>query len=555
MKKSTETQNEHDLKQIAKQLKGLSRKIPIYLYSEAGVNDVFSEEARSALSVLSSVTEMITVHEHGLNDPSAEKWNVVHSPTLLFHPERYRIKWIGAPLGEEWRIIIETLVLLGNGNGLYDREAARILDRIQTPRNLKVFVSGSCLYCPQQALNALKAAIHKPELISLSIIDTKANQKLAARYKAHSVPRTYVDDLLIAKGAQPEELFLLSVEKKSQQTSSLPEKGESEVDTDLVIVGAGPAGLSAGIYAARSGLGTVVLEKGVLGGQVATTPVVENYPGMKQIGGQALVDIMVMHAQEYVRIFQGEEVIEVLPGPPLTVRTDRRSFKANAVLLATGAVNKRLDVPGESRLGGRGVSYCSTCDGFFFRGQKVIMIGGGDSAATEALHLNNIDVDVTVVHRKDSLKAQDVLVQQLHQNNIPILYNTEVMEIRGKHSVEEVLLMNNRTKERTTLDVQGVFLAIGYNPAVELARKAGLTLTDEGYIQQENYRTTVPGIYTAGDVSGGFKQIVIAAGQGAEAASASGIFRDLVNPYWKTERGNHYWHPDAIHIYCRGYEL
>lgn len=242
------------------------------------------------------------------------------------------------------------------------------------------------------------------------------------------------------------------------------------------------------------------------------------------------MDIMVTHALEYVQIFPGEEVVEVDPADTITVQTSRRKFITRAVLMATGATHRNLGVPGELRLAGHGVSYCSTCDGPLFRGRKVIIVGGGNSAVTEALHMHNIGVDVTLVHRRDDLRAQKFLVENLIQNNIPILFNTEVKEIRGKHNVEEVLLYNSKTEEISTLAVGGVFIAIGYDPAVGLARKTGIELTEEGYIKHEQYRTNIPGIYSAGDVAGGYKQIVIAAGHGAEAALT--IFEDLINPYW-----------------------
>ena len=307
------------------------------------------------------------------------------------------------------------------------------------------------------------------------------------------------------------------------------------METDLVIVGGGPAGLTAGIYAARSGLKAVVIEKGGLGGQIATTPVVENYPGLTQVGGKTLVDIMVSHALEYANIFPGEEVIDIHPGNPIEVRTNRRRFKSRSVLLATGATYRHLDVPGETRLSGHGVSYCSTCDGPLFKGRKVVIVGGGDSAVTEALHLRNIGVDVTLIHRKDTLRAQHQLARNLAENDIPVIFNTEVKEIRGKDRVTEVELHNSKTDETTVMATDGIFIAIGYVPAVALAQRLGVEITDEGYIKRDSrHRTNIPGVYSAGDVEGGYKQIVIAAGQGSEAALS--VFEDLVNPYWKTEK-------------------
>jgi thioredoxin reductase (NADPH) len=159
------------------------------------------------------------------------------------------------------------------------------------------------------------------------------------------------------------------------------------------------------------------------------------------------------------------------------------------------------------------------------------MVGGGNSAVTEALHLFHMGIDVTLIHRRDKLRAQEFLAQQLFNNNIPVLWNTEVREIRGEERVSEVLLVNNKTNEQTEFQTDGVFIAIGYEPAVELAEKFGLEINEDGYIQQDGkHRTSVPGVYSAGDVEGGYKQIVTASGQGAEAAMT--IFEDLINPYW-----------------------
>jgi thioredoxin reductase (NADPH) len=517
--------------EIARMLAIIPEAIPIFLFSRPMKNDVFTNAARQVIRLFRTLTDKIALREYDLDHELAKKWKVVHSPALLFDPDNYHIRWLGAPMGEEARIFIEALVHVGTGQSNLTEQSAKVLQRIDGPRNIKVFVSATCPYCPQQALNALKAAVAKPDLISLEIIDIQANPELADQYAAQSVPQTYANDVLIAQGAQTEELFMVSLEKMTQQTIFIPESDAREVETDLVIVGGGPAGLTAGIYAARSGLKSVVVEKGVLGGQVALTPVVENYPGLKHVGGKTLVDIMVTHALEYINIFPGEEVVDIRPGDPLAVQTSRRSFKTRALLLATGATHRHLGVPGETRLSGRGVSYCSTCDGPLFKGKKVIMVGGGNSAVTEALHLHHIGVDVTLIHRRDTLKAQDILVQNLVANHIAIRYNCEVKKISGKHKVEAVDILNNQTGETSTVKVDGVFLAIGYDPAVGLARKIGLELTPEGFIAHDDFRTNVKGVYTTGDVAGGFKQIVTAAGHGAEAAMI--IFEDLINPYWK----------------------
>ena len=166
----------------------------------------------------------------------------------------------------------------------------------------------------------------------------------------------------------------------------------------------------------------------------------------------------------------------------------------------------------------------------------MIIVGGGNSAVTEAINLHNVGVEVTLVHRRDTLRAQDHLIKNLSDSNIPVILDTVVKEIRGTEKVREVELYSNKTGESSTMDIDGVFVAIGYDPAVQLAQKVGAELTEDGFVKRDKkHRTNIPGIYSAGDVEGGYKQIVTAAGQGAEAAMS--IFEDLVNPYWKKETG------------------
>ena len=531
----SEMANEAYLQQLKATFEQLPNDIPLYLFTAKGHEDAFTQANRQVIRAFRELSSKITLREYDLDHELAHQWNVTSSPTLLIAPERYPIRWLGAPMGEEARTFLEILILVGLGQSNLSDQSLKVAKRVETPRNIKVFVSPTCPYCPQQAVNAVKAVVELPELVSLEIIDIQSEPEIANQYAAQSVPQAFANDVLIGQGAQPEEVFMLSLQKMEAQTIFIPESDAQVVETDLVIVGGGPAGLTAGIYAVRSGLQTAIIEREALGGQVATTPIVENYPGFTSVGGKTLVDIMVSHALQYVQIFQGEAVVDIEYGQPITVTTNRRRFLTRTVLLATGASHRHLNVPGEHRLGGRGVSYCSTCDGPLFKGKKVVMVGGGNSAVTEALYLSHMGAEVSLIHRRDNLRAQDVLARQLEENQIPILWNTEIKEIKGQERVEEIEIYNNQTGETSILKTDGVFIAIGYTPAVDLAQAIGLELSEDGYIKHDGkHRTNIPGIYSAGDVEGGYKQIVTATGQGAEAAMT--IFEDLINPYWLDQR-------------------
>lgn len=527
-----QAESEAFLRQLRAAFDQLPNPIPVYLFVIRGREDVFVEANRQVMRAFRQLTDKITFREYSLDHETAARWEVHDAPTLLIAPETYRIRWVGAPLGEEARTLLETLMMVGAGRSNVSEQSQKVLQKLDAPRRLKVFVSPSCPYCPQQAVNAVKAAVARPDLVAVEIIDIQARPDIAEQYSAHSVPMVFANEALIAQGAQAEEVFMLSLLKLEPQTVFIPDSDAPVVESDLVIVGGGPAGLTAAIYAVRAGLRTAVVEAEALGGQVATTPIVENYPGFNQVGGKTLVDIMVSHALEYAQIFQGERVLDIRPGDPMEVQTTRRVFRTRTVLLATGASHKHLGVPGETRLSGRGVSYCATCDGPLFRGKKVIMVGGGNSALTEALYLHHMGVEVTLVHRRDQFRAQEYLIKSLKEAGIPVLWNTEVKEIKGEERVTAVTLLDNRTGVTRDMPMDGVFLSIGYSPAVELARKAGVELTAEGYIKHDGrHRTNIPGLYSAGDVEGGYKQIVTATGQGAEAAMA--IFEDVINPYWQ----------------------
>jgi thioredoxin reductase (NADPH) len=303
-------------------------------------------------------------------------------------------------------------------------------------------------------------------------------------------------------------------------------------DHDVIILGAGPAGLSAGIYASRAGLDCVILEKGVPGGQVLTSPTIENYPGFPEIAGMKLMESMAEHAKRYVDIHEGEEVLRVRGGDKFEVFTTSGRYTSRALILATGSYHRKLDVPGEEGMAGKGVSYCATCDGFFYKGKEVIVVGGGNTALTDALHLSSLGCRVTIVHRRNQLRADKHLQDSMIQHKIAILWDTVVDEIVEGDEVTAVRLRDLKTGKVHTKPVSGVFVAVGEVPSSQLATELGLDMDPGGFVTVDrSFRTNVAFVYAAGDVSGGIRQIVAAVHGGAAAALS--CFEDLMNPYYR----------------------
>ncbi|HTI13781.1 MAG TPA: thioredoxin-disulfide reductase [Dictyobacter sp.] len=290
----------------------------------------------------------------------------------------------------------------------------------------------------------------------------------------------------------------------------------------VIIIGSGPAGYTAAIYAARADLSVLVLQGYETGGQLMQTSEVENYPGFENgILGPEMMEKFENQARRFGAELVAEDVIEVdFSQRPFTIKTDITEYKTKSVIIATGASAKWLGLPNETRLKGRGVTACATCDGFFFKGKDVIVIGGGDTAMEDATFLTRYAEHVTIVHRRGSLRASKIMQDRAQKNpKIQFLLNSEVTDVLGEDSVNGVKIRNVVTGEESTLDVQGVFLAIGHTPNTSLFK--GLINMDEtGYlIPTEHTMTNIPGVFVAGDVSDHrYRQAITAAGDGCRAA-------------------------------------
>ncbi|MDD5288037.1 MAG: thioredoxin-disulfide reductase [Dehalococcoidales bacterium] len=291
---------------------------------------------------------------------------------------------------------------------------------------------------------------------------------------------------------------------------------------EVIIIGGGPAGLTAGLYASRAGLSSFLIEKGIFGGQITYAEHVENFPGFPQgISGLELGEKMQEQATRHgLKTLSAEvtglEIQETLK----TVKTTDGNFTGKAVILAGGAVRRKLGATGEGRLTGRGISYCAVCDGAFFQDQAVAVIGGGDTAITEALHLTKFASKITIIHRRDQLRATQILKEKAQSEpKIDFLWDTTVSAIEGSDTVQQIKLLNIKTGESSTLQVGGVFISVGTNPDTDYV-KGILPLDESGYIiTNEKMETSIPGVLAAGDIRhNSARQAITAAGDGATAA-------------------------------------
>ena len=291
---------------------------------------------------------------------------------------------------------------------------------------------------------------------------------------------------------------------------------------EVVIIGGGPAGLSAGIYTSRARLSSLLIEKGVIGGQILSAEVIENYAGFPEgISGYDLTQLMHEQATKFGLETLITEVIGIeLNEERKIIATSKDNFTAKALIIASGSERTKLGVPGEKEFTGRGVSYCATCDGAFFEGQPVAVIGGGNAAITEALQLSKFASRIAVIHRRNELRATRILQEKAFaESKIEFLWNTVVTEIAGEDTVKRLRLRDVKTGNESTLDVSGVFVSIGFKPDTTYL-KGVLPLDTDGYvITNEKMETAIPGILAAGDIrSSSIRQVISATGDGATAA-------------------------------------
>ncbi len=300
-----------------------------------------------------------------------------------------------------------------------------------------------------------------------------------------------------------------------------PENNKPTIERDLIILGSGPAGLSAALYAARADLKPLVLTGMTLHGQASTTDTIENYPGFPEgVGGEELGQLFQTQAERFGAEIEMDQATSVdLSQQPYVIETYGKKYLATSLIITTGADPKKLNIPGEKEFTGRGVSYCGTCDGWFFKEKDIVVVGGGDSALEEGLFLTRFANTVTIIHRRDELRAGAILVNRANENpKIKFIWDSVVTEIQGDNAVKSVLLENVKTGEKQVHPTDGIFIFIGHRPNSGLF-VGQLDMDEHGYIVTNKYmETDLPGVYAAGEITDpNFRQVITSAGMGAAA--------------------------------------
>ncbi len=300
---------------------------------------------------------------------------------------------------------------------------------------------------------------------------------------------------------------------------------------DIIIIGGGPAGLTAGLYTSRSRLKTLLIENGLLGGQMTTTELIENYPGFPEgVMGDELSRLMEEQAKRFGLEIIPECVVDVkLEGAKKIVKTEDASYVSQALIICTGTEYRKLGVPGEKEFAGKGVSYCATCDGAFFQDNQIVVVGGGDSALTEALYLTKFGKEVTIIHRRDALRGTKVYQERVFNHpKVKLLWNSVIQEIKGDTIVKSIDVKNLKTGEVTEHPIDGVFLFVGLSPRTQFLNGL-IDMDEDGYILTDgNCQTSVKGIFAAGDCRKKLvRQITTAVGDGATAACSTEKYLEL----------------------------
>jgi alkyl hydroperoxide reductase subunit F len=478
----------------------------------------------------------LTVYDFDRDREPAKRYRIDKVPaTVISGAKDYGIRFFGYCAGHEFTSLIQSIIMVGSGDPGLPPEFAAMVQEIKDPVRLEVMVTLSCPYCPQAVYAAHQLAFVN-ERITADMVEASEFPGLSKTYDVSGVPKTMINGragftgalpvqsvyLEIVKAVDPDNFEKIEQNLREKQGHRHILKADAETVYDTIIVGGGPAALSAAVYAARKEMKILLIAR-ELGGQATSTAVIDNYLGLPGISGQELKEQFVYHAEQYPIAEQiGKNVVEVKRESAFfRVRTeDNLDFKARTVIYAAGKDYRRLDIPGEDKFMGHGIAFCATCDAPLYRGKRVAVVGGGNSAFTAARDLAGFAKELFLIHRRKDFRADESMVREIKEiPHVRFYTDTTVREYLGGEKLQAVRLRTTDGKREFELEVDAVFLEIGLTPNTDPV-KGLLALNARNEIPvDKNNSTSVPGFFAAGDSTDGTdKQIIIAAGDGAKAA-------------------------------------
>lgn len=524
--------------QVRERLAALEKPVRILYFTQAHACGACAEQG-SLLEELSKLSSRISVEVHELvaDAELARRFRIDKVPATvpLVGEKDFGIRFYGLTAGYEFTSLLEAIGMISTARSGLEPELERLAGRISMPTHLEILVTLGCPYCPSMVRLAHQLA-YLNEHVRADMIDAAEFPTLVERYHVQGVPRTVINErpafegammpaaaiMAILKQLEPEAYAAVDAARREARGERAAREAKAREPYEVIVVGAGPAGLSASLYAARKNRRVALIGKRA-GGQINDTATVENYLGMTRIGGSELAELFRNHVESYAvaerchsevkSVRRGAQGFEVVTG-------DGQSFRGRAVIYAAGKEYRRLGVTGEERFIGRGIAFCATCDAPLYRGRKVAVVGGGNSALTAVRDLAAFASEIHLVHALASFQADPVLVEELRRaGNVTVHMSTEVREFLGRDTLEGLRVADKDHPPGYDLAVEGVFLEIGLTPNSAPVGDL-LTLNEAGEIPvARDQSTAVPGFFAAGDVTDEReKQIIIAAGAGARAA-------------------------------------